>query len=369
MLLTNKYQPKTLKEILGNDNAILNLRNSINGKKPNLIYGSVGTCKTSAIYALANELNYEILEVNASESLHKDVIESVVKSAAQQQSLFHQGKIILVDGIDGLSGRTDYGGLPALNRLLKDSSFPVVFICNDPWNSKFSTLRRKCNLIEFKMLEVNTLITILKTVCNKENVEYDEKILQSISENCNGDLRAALNDLQVVIMDGKFQDVTLERRERQEGILKGLQDLFSGKGTNEDILINLDVDLNEIKLWVEENLPLVYNGEDLVKSFDYLSKSEVFAGRIMRNQYFRFLVYQSSLLRFGMPAKNLGYVNYKRNDRILQMWIGKRRYSEKNELAKVIGEKISCSKHKAMLELPYLGKVLQDKEIQDSLFA
>ena len=48
--------------------------------------------------------------------------------------------------------------------------------------------------------------------------------------------------------------------------------------------------------WIEENIPEEYGKEDLEKAFDMLSRADVFRGRIMRRQYYRFMVYQIAFL-------------------------------------------------------------------------
>src|SRR3989344_8935631 len=106
--LTHKYIPKTTKEIFGQEDVIKQLNNFIinfkkQKKKAALIYGSSGTGKTSSVYAIANELGYEVIEVNASDMRNAEQINTKVGNAIKQQSLFSKGKIILVDEIDGLS--------------------------------------------------------------------------------------------------------------------------------------------------------------------------------------------------------------------------------------------------------------------------
>ena len=70
-MLINKYKPKNLNEIYGQSIPLEKLRDVILKKQPALIHGKVGVGKTISVYALANELNYEILEVNASDLRNK----------------------------------------------------------------------------------------------------------------------------------------------------------------------------------------------------------------------------------------------------------------------------------------------------------
>src|SRR3989338_10761699 len=103
---TLKYAPKNAKEIIGQDDVIAKLKEFITNfkksrKKALIIYGPTGCGKTSVAYAIANEVNCEILETNASDVRNKEQIESVVGSASKQMSLFYRSKIILIDEIDG----------------------------------------------------------------------------------------------------------------------------------------------------------------------------------------------------------------------------------------------------------------------------
>ena len=87
-----KYSPKTLSEVQGQNLAIQKLKLYVDnykiGMKPLLIYGSQGVGKTSSVYALANEQDLEIIEVNASDVRNAESINSLLGSAINQKSLF-----------------------------------------------------------------------------------------------------------------------------------------------------------------------------------------------------------------------------------------------------------------------------------------
>ena len=123
--LIHKYIPKTTKEIFGQEDVIKQLSNFIinfkrEKKNSALIYGPSGTGKTCSVYAIANELGYEVIEVNASNFRNAEQINQKVGNAIKQQSLFARGKIILVDEIDGLSGHEDRGGIQAITKIIAD---------------------------------------------------------------------------------------------------------------------------------------------------------------------------------------------------------------------------------------------------------
>ena len=165
--LIHKYIPKTTKEISGQDDAIKKLKAFIvnfgkEKKNSALIYGPSGTGKTCSVHAIANEIGYEVIEVNASDFRNAEQINQKVGNAIKQQSLFAKGKIMLVDEIDGLSGHQDRGGIQAITKLLEDSAYPVILTATNPFESKFSSLRSKSSLIEFGALDYLSIFKILK---------------------------------------------------------------------------------------------------------------------------------------------------------------------------------------------------------------
>jgi len=138
---TKKYIPEKSSDIIGQDAALKELKDFvINFKrkknKAALLYGPSGTGKTGSVYAIANELGLEILEVNASDFRNAEQIDSRAGMAAGQQSLFFKSKIILVDEVDGLSGTQDRGGIQAIIKLVEKSAFPIILTAMNPWDHK-----------------------------------------------------------------------------------------------------------------------------------------------------------------------------------------------------------------------------------------
>src|SRR3989344_5317484 len=171
-LFVEKYMPKILKDIKGQDNAVRSLSNFISSKpkKSAILYGPTGSGKTSSVYALANELDLELVEVNASDFRNAEGMQNIVGSASKQMSLFSKGKIILVDEIDGLSGTADRGGIPELIRIIDESPFPVICTAVDVFESKFSALRKKSLMIEFSKIDVESIYNLLNDICDKEKI-------------------------------------------------------------------------------------------------------------------------------------------------------------------------------------------------------
>lgn len=381
--LVNKYQVKSLKEIYGEDEAINRIKRFIlnfnrEKKKAALLYGPSGTGKTSVAYALSHDFNLELLEVNASDFRNKEQISYIVGEAIKQQSLFAKGKLILIDEVDGLSTKEDRGGLQALMKLISKSPYPIIITMSNPWDNKYSKLRRLCNLIEFKPVDSKAILKILKKICNREGIKYEEEALKGLSIRAGGDVRAAINDLQI-LATGK-NEITktdlrfLSDRERQENMINALIKIF--KTTNPEIAIKafdyIEEDVNEQLLWIDENLPLEYEKpKDLAKAYDKLSKADVFNSRIKRWQYWRFLVYIKFLLTLGIAlSKDKKYnkiVKYKPTTRLLKLWWAKQKSLKKRAIATKLSEKTHCSIKEALKDMYYL-KIIFKKDKQMSEF-
>ncbi|MDP2909130.1 MAG: replication factor C large subunit [Nanoarchaeota archaeon] len=373
MLWVEKYKPKTLKEVEGQDEAVSKLKAFVQGYKKGaaLVYGKTGTGKTCAVYAMANDLDLEILELNASDVRNKDKLNSVVGESSKQMSLFNRKKLIFLDEVDALSGPGDRGCVQALAKVLSESRFPIVLTAEDPYEQKISPLRRSCKLVEFPVLSHHSVFNILKKVCEGESIRYDENILNDLARRSGGDARAAVNDLQIICATKKVLDSLedLGEREKKESIINALKLIFKSRSP-ENVLNafdKTDLNLDECLLWLDENLPREYHGQDLISSYNYVSKADVFKGRITRWQYWRFLVYVNDLLTAGVAVskknKSDDLVSYKPTSRILKIWKAKMRNAKKKSIAEKIARNTHTSTRRVLRDtLPYLEFIFKKRK-------
>ena len=379
---TLKYAPSSPENIKGQESAVLQIENFLakfekQKKKALLLHGPPGCGKTAAVHAVAKEHDFELMEINASDKRSKQDVEELLGNYLKQQSLFFKKKIILIDEIDGLSGTADRGGASAIANLIKKSSFPVFITANDAWQQKLKPVRSVSTLVQFDPLDIEIVVSVLSDICKKENIAYDAAALRSLARKADGDLRGAINDLEILSRySKKLEKDNIEevaQRERKESILKALVKVFK----NSDIIIardafsNIDEDLDEVILWIDENLPKEYTEAGLARAFEMLSKADVFRGRITRWQYWRYLVYVSELISAGIACskdkKYSQFITYKRSSRILQMWIAKQRYAKRKSIAEKLAKKTHCSSKIALNSMPYLCHVLRLPDISDEL--
>ena len=296
-----------------------------------------------------------------------------MNSAMNQMSLFMKPKIILVDEIDGLSGVKDRGGSQALAKLVEKSSFPIVMTANDVSLDKLSTLVKKSNVVEFNELISSEVSERLNEILEFEKLEGDDFIVKSISSRSGGDLRAAINDLQV-LFSGKVDRENLELigdRKREEEMENILRLIFKSKDVNLIERSLDDIKLDELQAWIDRNVVYEYDIESIPGAIDSLSKADLFRGRIMRWQYWRFLVYQKFFMSSGVALsknkKSSKIVKYKRPNIGLMVWQSRMRIGKKKAISEKLASYFRVSNKKAFQLFPDVVYLLKKPKIQEEL--
>lgn len=373
MTLAEKHRVKWYSDFVGQEKAIKEVKEFIKNfpkKRALILYGPAGTGKTSLAIATAKENNFEILELNSSDLRNRAKIESIVKPAVEQQSLFKKGKIILMDEVDGVTG-TDIGGIPELVRTINITKYPMILTCNDVWQTKLAPLRSISKIVEMKPLDIGQIVSVLSRICEKEKINKDFSFLRQIAIRSQGDMRAAINDLQSYAHIDENLIETTEKRDLEESIFNILRRLFKERHDFLDIFDTTELSLDEIMLWLEENIPREYKNEALIKAYYSLSKADIFRGRIYKNQSWRFLVYQNIFQSAGIAyAKKLpsgGFTKYERPKRVLKIWMYNQKMNNKKTIAKKYAKYVHCSSKRAMRDFDLIKPILKDKTVQKAL--
>lgn len=296
-MLTDNYKPKSLKEFIGQQQAVESFLNFMKKKseKGLLLYGPSGTGKTALLEAYAREKDIELVQMNAGDVRSEEEIAFILGCASRQMSLSSRRKIILLDEVDSIGGG-DRGGVGAIVSLIKESSYPVVLIASNPWTQKLRPLRQYCNLVEFKRLSTTDVMKKLQQISNTEKIRIDIHRLNEIAKRSNGDMRAAINDLEIV-SKGSGE---LGERETSKDIFELLRQVFKSKSM---IKTNMDLDPENIFWWIENNIVNEYEKPDeLAKAYDALSRADLFRQRIRHKQNWRLFPYFIDLMTSGVTV-------------------------------------------------------------------
>lgn len=325
-----KYRPQTLKDIVGNRKAVQDLRtwaekwlSGTPERRAVILHGSAGVGKTSTAHALARDLSWEVIELNASDQRTASVIERVAGSAASMNTFFGGKRLIILDEADNLHGTADRGGMRAIAGIIKSTFQPIVLIANDVYGLT-PTIRNLCLEIKFGSVQSRSMIPALKKVCESEGVLCSLDAVQQIAEGAGGDLRSAINDLQAAASGREtleVEDISTSGRDVKENIFKAMQRIFKSTDCKKalEAARGLDESPEDLVHWIDENLPVQYaskdgNLEDIRTGFSYLSKADLYLGRVKKRQNYSMWRYASMLMVCGTAISKTrpypGFIKY-----------------------------------------------------------
>jgi replication factor C large subunit len=300
LLWVEKYRPKKIEDIVGNEEAKTSFvewfKSKRKSKKAVLLYGPPGVGKTALANAAAREFGFTIIEMNASDTRSEKAINAVAKPATSYVALDNfsgptqvkgKGNILFLDEVDGIAGNEDRGGVGAIIKIVEEARTPVIMAANDPDADKLRPLKKVCLLIRFQQIRIPLVIALLQKICLLEHVKAELEALERIAENSRGDIRSAINDLQS-LSEGThkltLQDtVLLSSRNKDISMDDTLRGYFTTKSIAEasSLLSYSSIDYDDFLLSVSDNLPKRYTDPtELAAAYDFVSQSDVFRGRI-----------------------------------------------------------------------------------------
>lgn len=284
-----------------------------------VLRGEPGIGKTSTAIALANDMGWDCIEMNASDHRNAASIESVAGAGSANQTFTSDGeflsstvgkrKLVILDEADNLFGREDRGGAKAIVETVRKSSQPIVLIVNDYYEltRKAPAIKTLAEKAVFKRLGGSEVIKVLRNILDKEGKRGQTDLLQKIAENANGDLRAAINDLQMMV-EGRVElelrdSGALGKRNQTKELQAALHSIFRARSVREarDATFDLDSTPDELIMWIEENVPLeMRSADEMASAFDYVSRADVYLGRTRILQHYGMWSYAKELMTGGV---------------------------------------------------------------------
>jgi len=356
-MLVEKYKPKRLVEVVGQKTTVQKiidyLKNWKRGKAL-LLYGPTGIGKTLIVEILSKENKFNLTEINTTDKDIVSYIKEVLLPASKESSLFNR-RLILIDEVDSFSDR---GAITEVIKIIKESASPVILTANNAYEKKLKTLRYYCTLVRVNRIPVNLIERELKRIALREKINIKEEMIRRIAAGSDGDMRAAINDLESFSKDSEFGI-----RDRERDIFRTLNLIFQSKelGRALQAIDESDKDIDEIFWWVEQNIPLEFkSNEEIAKAFDLLSKADLFRSKIVVNQNYRFKKYMKEMIAgITLIGNNKKFIMYKPPDRFILL--GRAKFSEnKNEKTyENLVNMLHCSKRKIREQMPYLNMIMK----------
>jgi replication factor C small subunit len=238
-----KYRPKTLDEVVNQKGAVEGIKALLRtpATMPHLLFaGPPGTGKSTVALCIARQLMGDefrklVLELNASDERGIGVVRERIKGFSQIIQSTPSGVqfgLVILDECDEMTRDAQ----TALRRIMETSSRTCRFIliCNYQ-SGIIEPIQSRCSVFRFRQLEENDAVEYLTRICRAEDIAAEPQAVKRIIELSEGDLRRAINYLQVVATDskgGKLDLSTLSRllpEAEDERIREMLKFAFNGE--------------------------------------------------------------------------------------------------------------------------------------------
>ncbi len=227
--LYRKYRPLTFKEVVGQKHIVATIQSAINNNKvahAYLLCGPRGTGKTTVARIIAKAVNCEAVNkpcavcpscLEIQEGNHPDIVEIDAASnngveeirdlveKVKYAPLSAKYKVYIIDEVHMLS----QSAFNALLKTLEDPPSHVLFILATTEAHKvIPTIISRCQRFDFARVDLNSLAEKMKEIVKKEDIKYEEGLLEEIALLAEGGMRDALSTLdQLATFCGDYLDI------------------------------------------------------------------------------------------------------------------------------------------------------------------
>ena len=299
MMWSEKYRPQNFMHLIGNEDARQLFAGWVEkwkkGTKPLLLVGPPGIGKTTLANLAGKNFGYDMISLNASDVRNKKNIQEILEPVLGNQTVL--GKpMIFVDEVDGVHGRSDYGGVEALINILKEPTIPIILAANNDSSDKMKKIKKTVKTIALRPLPPRLLRLYLNMVLEKENAYINPGRLIKLILESNGDIRSMLNSAQALITG--FEPST-ERTFEPLDVEEGINAFYKAQSIDEAraVLYSMHIDPREkINAFYSSIITSNISNLELAKFLQVVSEADMLYGRIMKTQEWRLLRYLDSIL-------------------------------------------------------------------------
>lgn len=205
-ILADKLRPKKLDDIIGQSHLIGEgkiLTNLVKNKKlfSMIFYGKPGIGKTSIANALVNELNLHYKFLNATINNKADF------DTAIMEAKMYGDMVLIIDEIHRMNKDKQDLLLPYIEN---GTIILIGLTTSNPYHKINPAIRSRCQIFELHELDSKDIkVGLKKALKNFEDIKIDDDTLEYIANLSSGDMRFALNLLEVSYYSGD-KTITIE---------------------------------------------------------------------------------------------------------------------------------------------------------------
>ena len=202
LLWVEKYRPDTLEGYVGNEHILEKVKIYIqNEDVPHLLlYGQAGTGKTTLAKIITNQIDCDLMYINASDENSVDAVRDKIRGFASSMG-FRKWKVIILDEADYLTPNAQ----AALRNLMETFSKSTRFILTCNYVEKvIDPIQSRCQTFAITPPSKKEVAKRLVDILNEEGVEYQKEDLAVLVNSGYPDIRRVLNAAQRQVINGKM---------------------------------------------------------------------------------------------------------------------------------------------------------------------
>lgn len=202
-LWVERYRPDTLDGYVGNEHILEKVRIYIqNEDVPHLLFfGGAGTGKTTLAKIITNQIDCDLMYINASDENNVDTVRDKIRGFASSMG-FRKWKVIILDEADYLTPNAQ----AALRNLMETFSKTTRFILTCNYVEKIiDPIQSRCQTFGITPPSKKEVAIRLKEILDLEGVQYEMSDMAILVNSGYPDIRRVLNAAQRQIVNGELK--------------------------------------------------------------------------------------------------------------------------------------------------------------------